>query len=73
MYSDALLFLLDDPLSALDVHVGELCWTACSARAASSRAAPPHASSSRTRSNTSRIVVFMANGEIAETGSHDEL
>ena len=71
LYSDASLFLLDDPLSALDVHVGEHVFDrvlgpkGLLARRSATRVLVTHSIKYLSQCD---LVVFMANGEIAEMG-----
>ena len=71
LYSDAGLFLLDDPLSALDVHVGEHVFDhvlgpkGLLARRSATRVLVTHSLKYLSQCD---LVVFMANGEIADMG-----
>lgn len=74
LYSDSPLFLLDDPFSALDVHVGEHVFThaigpnGLLARRGATRVLVTHSLKYLSQCD---LVVLMANGEIAEMGPPD--
>ena len=72
MYSDSDIYLFDDPLSALDAHVGDSIFTDCILNELKSKTRVLVTNSYQFLKYMNRVI-FMKDGEIEFIGSYEEL
>eukprot|EP00057_Strongylocentrotus_purpuratus_P027802 XP_011682276.1 PREDICTED: multidrug resistance-associated protein 5 [Strongylocentrotus purpuratus] len=70
VYADRDVYLLDDPLSAVDTHVGRHIFTDCIMGTLRDKTRLPHQLQYLQACDT---ILVMSNGRIAEQGPHDDL
>jgi ATP-binding cassette subfamily C (CFTR/MRP) protein 1 len=73
VYNDADIYLLDDPLSAVDAHVGEHIFHKCVKEALSSKTVILVTHHLHVLPQCDRIVILDDNGSILTSGSFDEI
>eukprot|EP01033_Poteriospumella_lacustris_P010428 gene10428-7414_t len=73
VYNDADIYLLDDPLSAVDAHVGEHIFRKCIKEALSSKTVILVTHHLHVLPQCDRIVILDDNGNILTSGSFDEI